>query len=429
MDYAEARRVLSTLPSLEVKPGLARILRLLDALEHPERSFPAIHIAGTNGKGSVTAMLASILAEAGYRVGRYTSPDLLDFRDRISVDGRWISEQELAGAVERLHPHLVGAQDPPTLFETLTAIAFDHFVASRVEIAVVEVGLGGRFDATNVVSPLLTVLVNVGRDHLALLGPTLADVAWEKVGIAKCGVPLLVGDLSPEVEPVVAEECRNVGANLVRADPVDVERIAFDWERATYRIRGEDLPPAVDLPLLGGYQRENLRLALRAVGLLHERGVRLPAEAVARGLSVVRWPGRFEVMRRSPTIVLDGAHNLPGALALAADVERYVPKREDRRLLFGILADKEVEKVCGALLPLFSRVTLTRSRSPRALSVERLAEVARSFHPRIERSESVEEGLARASSSLRPADALFVTGSLTVVQEARPLLLEVTCQP
>lgn len=428
MDYTEARHILGRLPSLEVKPGLERIVRLLDALDHPERSFKAIHIAGTNGKGSVAAMLSSILVQAGYRVGRFTSPDLIDFRDRISVNDTWIGEEEFAKTVAQLLP-VLEEEDRPTLFEALTAIAFAHFATHRVELAVVEVGLGGRFDATNVVAPLLTILTNVGRDHLALLGGTLARIAWEKVGIAKADVPFLVGDLQPEAERVAVEECRQIGVPLVRCDQLSVERIGFNWERATYRIDARDLPKRIKLSLLGGYQGENLKLVLRAVELLREAGLIIPGDAVAAGLAAVRWPGRFEVMRRHPTIVLDGAHNLPGALALAPDVKRYVPKRRHRHLLFGLLADKEAEAICRVLLPLFTEVTLTRSSSPRALPLDPLIEIASSLGVAFVRSESVEEGLRISCARLTLEDVLVVTGSLTVVREARPRLVEVPCCP
>jgi dihydrofolate synthase/folylpolyglutamate synthase len=437
MNYDEARRVLERLPSLNVKPGLDRISRLLHKLGHPERDFQAVHIAGTNGKGSVAAMLASVLSQAGYRVGRFTSPDLVDFRDRIEIDGVWISKGELANTVERILPVLSG-EDPPTLFEALTAIAFHHFAAQDVDLAVVEVGLGGRFDATNVVSPLLTILTTVGRDHLALLGGcskslfgyytprgTLEKIAWEKAGIAKANVPFLIGDLPPSIVGIVKEECDRVHASPIDTRSLTVERSGFDWEKATYRIRGGDLPKTITLPLLGSYQQENLRLVLRAVELLREEGLTIPDTAVTEGLSTVRWPGRFEVIARRPTVILDGAHNLPAALALAADVKCRVPQRIHRHLLFGVLADKEVDEICRTLFPLFARVTLTRSQSARALAIAPLVKVARSLGISPLRSTDLREGAIDAYDNLKEEDTLVVTGSLTVVREARAILLEV----
>jgi dihydrofolate synthase/folylpolyglutamate synthase len=223
MQYAASRALVDRLPRFEVKPGLERIVRLLSSLGHPERSFPAIHVTGTNGKGSVVAMLAAMLQCAGYRVGRYTSPDVVDFRDRICVNGGWISEAAFAAAVERMASELFASGDLPSQFEALTAVGFEHFRARSVDVAVVEVGLGGRFDATNVVAPILTVLTNVSLDHTALLGSTVAEIAWEKAGIAKPGVPMVIGKWCPNADAVVAAECSAVGAPLRYAD-VQVER-------------------------------------------------------------------------------------------------------------------------------------------------------------------------------------------------------------
>lgn len=428
MDYAEARCILENLPALEVKPGLARINHLLDALDHPQQTFQTIHVAGTNGKGSVAAMLASVLHQAGYRVGRFTSPELLDFRDRISVDDTWIAQQELVAVVERLLPILNEEKDRPTLFEVLTAIAFDHFAEQHVDIAVIEAGLGGRFDATNTVAPMLTILTNVGRDHIGLLGHRLEQIAWEKAGIAKRQVPFLIGDLPPAAERVAVEECRLAGARLARLDPISVKRRGFDWERTTYAVEAADLPKTIDLPLLGSYQSENLRVALRAVRSLREQGVVIPNDAVAAGLSEVRWPGRFEVVSRDPTVVLDGAHNVPAAQALAKDVVEYAPEKRHRHLLFGVLSDKEWAAISRILFPLFAEVMLTRSQSPRALSLDVLGEAALSLGVSFACCETVPDGLTRACSGLVTQDVLFVAGSLSVVREARSALVEVPCR-
>ena len=428
MDYSEARCILENLPTLEVKPGLARINRLLAALDHPQRTFRTIHVAGTNGKGSVTAMLTSILRQAGYRVGRFTSPELLGFRDRICVDDTWIAKRELADAVEELRPFLDEEGDRPTLFEALTAIAYAHFAAQRVDFAVVEAGLGGRFDATNTVIPVLTILTNVGRDHTKLLGNRIERIAWEKVGIAKRGVPLLTGDLAPAVETVLVEACRLAAAKPVALDPISVKRARFDWERTTYAVEAEGLPKTIDLPLLGGYQGENLRAVLGAVRLLREQGVVIANEAVISGLSEVRWPGRFEVVARDPTIVLDGAHNGPAAQTLAREVADYVPNKRHRHLLFGVLADKEWETIIRILFPQFACVTLTRSQSPRALPLDALSAAASPLGVSSRGCETVPVGLARARSGLVTQDVLFVAGSLSVVGEARAALVEVPCR-
>ena len=426
MNYPQARRLLEGLPS-RVKPGLDRINRLLDALGRPEQGFPAVHIGGTNGKGSVTAMLAAILRAAGYRVGRFTSPDLLDFRDRIAVNGNWIPKTRLAMIVDRLEPVLTGP-DSPTMFELLTAIAFAYFVEEHVDIAVVEVGLGGRYDATNVVQSVLSVLTNVDRDHMDLLGDTIEKIAWEKAGIAKPNVPFLLGPLSSAADKVVAKVAQSTGAPIVRTEEVTVEEIHRDLAGAVYRITGPNLPPEVIIPLVGGYERENLRAALAAVVILREQGWVIPSTAVIEGLRTVCWPGRFEVVGQNPWIILDGAHNLPGTQVLVPDIERFLPNRARRTLLFGILADKEFAPICELLFPLFSRIVLTQSESPRALPPRALLPIARRYGIEPTLTNTVEEGVTAARAGLGHADGLLITGSLTVVREARPCLVqEATC--
>ena len=425
MDYPEARSQLKSLPTC-VKPGLDRINRLLDALDHPELQFPAIHVAGTNGKGSVVAMLAAVLSAAGYRVGRFTSPDLLDFRDRIEVDGNWIPKDRLAAGVERLGPLLSSGDDLPTEFEVLTALAFSHFADEMVDIAVVEVGLGGRYDATNAVRSVLSILTNVGRDHTDLLGTELEKIAWEKAGIAKPGVPLLVGAVPPEVLPVVEGVVHDAGAQIVPVD-ITVEEVSRDLSGAVYRILGNDVPEEVGIPLIGGYERENLRLVIAAIHRLRDMGWEIADAAVHTGLEQVFWPGRFEVVGQAPLIVLDGAHNPPGARALAQDVERLFPRKDQRTLLFGILRDKEIDAVCDALFPRFSRVVLTRSRSPRAVPAEDLLPFARRHGVETSIAESVEEGIELAREELTPNGAVLIAGSLTVVKEARRSLVEERC--
>lgn len=421
MDFAAARAILDRLPRFEVKPGLERVTALLEGLGHPERDVPAVHVAGTNGKGSVVAMLDAILRCAGYSVGRYTSPDVVDFRDRITVDGRWLSEDDWAAGVERLVPILETMDEEPAQFEAITALAFDAIARAAVDVSVVEVGLGGRFDATNVVRPLLSILTNVALDHTAILGDSIERIAWEKAGIAKRGVPLLIGPLVDEALHVVRAEARSAGAELVGSAAIDVEFESQDEAVSRYRVAGRR-PARLELALLGSYQLENLRIALAAVDLLRERGYEVPTSAVAEGLRTVSWPGRFEIVRRSPTVILDGAHNEAGARALAADIERTVPDRARRHLLFGAFADKDVVGMLRVLVPLVSRVALAPPASPRALprtGLERLADafdVPRACYDSV--GAALDSELRRASSH----DVWFVAGSLSVVAEARRFL-------
>ena len=424
MDYAAARAALDELPRFEVKPGLERIGRLLAALGDPERTYPAIHVAGTNGKGSVVAMLDSVLRASGRQVGRFTSPQIVDFRDRIAVDGRWLSEREWGEGVERLAPTLSEMADPPAQFEAITALALDAFARHAVVVAVVEVGLGGRFDATNLVRPILTILTNVDLDHTALLGDSVDAIAREKVGIAKAGVPLLVGRLAEGPVAIARRECNAVGADFATCDGVDLVRMAEGDGACRYRVDGDGLPETVDLSLLGGYQADNLRIALRAIQLLRERGVDLPPSAVEEGLRTVSWPGRFEIVRTAPTVILEGAHNVAGAIALAADAERRLPEPGRCVLVFAALADKDVPGMLRTLAPHFGRVILTASGSPRALPVDRLGRIAEAFGIPFTCYDSVEGALADGLGEGAPEDVWVVAGSLTVVAEARRWLKE-----
>jgi dihydrofolate synthase / folylpolyglutamate synthase len=419
MEFQDAARVLKRLPRFEVKPGLHRIQALLRALDHPHRRYPTVHVAGTNGKGSVVAMLDAVLRASGLRTGRYTSPEMIDLRDRITVDGEWISEAAWVGEIEQMTPLIEALEDPPSQFELITAIAFDHLARSRVEIAVIEVGLGGRYDATNVISPELCLLTNVSLDHQQLLGDTVERIAWEKAGIAKAGCRLLLGDVDPSVRHVVREECRRVGGILDEGTDVRVQRVARDWQAARYRVDGVLGVKEVVLPLIGSAQRENLCLVLRAVVALRARGVAIPDHAVTDGLRSVLWPGRLEVMQRRPTVVLDGAHNAAGIRSLAADVAELVPEKRRRGLLFGTLRDKDLEAALGGLSTVFPAISVCASSSPRAMPVEELAARAHARFSRVAVCDTVLAGIDAWLTSAGEDDVLFVTGSLTVVGEAR----------
>ena len=422
MTYAQARARLAALPTLEVKPGLDRIRRLIEHLDNPQAAYPAVHVAGTNGKGSVVAMLAGVLCRAGLRVGRYTSPELVDFRDRITVDDEWIGERAFADIVEAIVPGLDDT-DAPTLFEALTAIALEHFRRQRVDIAVVEVGLGGRFDATNVVRPCLTALTTVSLDHTALLGTTIERIAWEKAGIAKRDVPLVFGSISAEAETVARQVAREAGAPVSSCD-LALTRTDVNWAGARFRVDAADLPRSIDLPLLGGWQADNLRVVLCLVRALRECGYDIPSAAVADGMRGVRWPGRMETVHHAPRVVLDAAHNAAGAAALADEILRLVPDRAHRVLLFGALRDKDAAGMLTSLAPVFPRVTLCVSDSPRALTMDRLETIARDAGIRYQKADSVTTGVREALAALSPDDVLIVAGSLTVVGEARRALME-----
>lgn len=412
MDQAIA--YLKRLPHTEVKPGLSRIRALLEAVGNPHKQFRAVHIAGTNGKGSVAVMLASVLQRAGYCVGLYTSPHLLSYCERIQIDQTPIAEREFAQLADELMPIAASMTDTPTQFEFLTAMAFLYFARQKVDIAVIEVGIGGRFDATNVITPLVSVLTNVDLDHTDLLGSTIEQIAWEKVGIAKRDVPLVTGESKPEALRVIKRECAAAGAPLV---PVRARtrRIDFTWDYQEFQVEPEG---KVRLKLLGGYQQENLNIVLEALEVLR-RPLAISEEAVWEGLEQARWPGRFEVVQREPfVIVLDGAHNPHAIRALRDDLQRYREKYSLRKstLLFGVLKDKDYKTMAQVLFPEFNEIILVQPDSPRALDPHEL----QSWAPHAKIYLDMAAGLAAARQT-KP-DLCCVTGSLYLIGTVKRLL-------
>jgi dihydrofolate synthase/folylpolyglutamate synthase len=410
----QAIAYLKQLPHTEVKPGLERIQALLERVGNPHERLQAVHIGGTNGKGSVAVMIASVLQRAGYRVGLYTSPHLISYCERIQINGAPIAEDEFAHIADELMPIADAMADKPTQFEFMTALAFLYFLSQKIDIAVIEVGLGGRFDATNVITPMVSVLTNVELDHTDLLGETLEQIAWEKAGIAKRGVPLVTGERKPNALEVIARECALVGAPLIPARQ-RARRTDFTWEYQEFEVWGEG---KVRMKLLGGYQRENLNVALEALEVLRQ-SLEIPHEALVRGLEQASWPGRFEVVQREPYIILDGAHNPHAARALREDVRRYRERYALHKsaLLFGVLRDKAYQTMAEILFPDFDEIVLVKPDSPRALEPSALL----SWAPAAKICNTISEGLdvARASG----AGLICVTGSLYVIGAAKRLFL------
>ena len=424
MNYNEARQYLDRFPRFEVKPGLRRIQALLKALDHPHLTYPTIHVGGTNGKGSVVAMLGSVLRSAGFNVGRFASPELIDFRDRIVVNGEWISEDDLAAGVARMVPVIEALDEIPSQFEVIAALAFQRLACASVDIGVIEVGLGGRFDATNVVHPELAILTNVSLDHQAILGDTVEAIAWEKAGIAKADTPLLIGTVSASVSEIVRVECEKVGAILKTGNDIRVRGLSRDLDAAVYQVEWDSDIREIVIPLIGSAQLDNLKLVLGAITELRSQGLEIPDNAVVEGLRSVQWPGRFEVIRKRPTIVLDGAHNAAATRALASDVVDLIPKPERRFLLYGTLADKDADASLATLRDIFPTIGICVSASLRALPISQLFEKTQGHFQQITQYHSIVEGIESWLAKATGEDVLVITGSLTVVGEARRWLME-----
>jgi dihydrofolate synthase / folylpolyglutamate synthase len=412
MTYREAVARLLALRGGELsgmRPGLERIHALLDALGNPERQFRIAQVGGTNGKGSVSAMLASILAAAGLRTGLYTSPHLCSFRERIRVSGACIAEDDVVDGVEAIGTAV--ARLDATVFEATTALALDHFARARVDVAVLEVGLGGRLDSTTVGRPEVEVLTPIDRDHEAYLGHTLVEIAREKAAIIRSGLAVSARQ-DPAVAEVVRGRAAEAGVPLLeqgRDLEVDVEVSSLTGHRLKLRGPGWSMGK-VRCPLPGLYQPGNALLAAAAA-----RALGVGEEPIRAGLAVVSWPGRFQVLSGEPTWVLDGAHNPAGAKALAASLVHYFPG-EPVDFVLGISADKDARGILAALSPLAGRLLLTAADNPRAATPAALCALLPPDDPRVETAPSVPDALARAERAPR-GRVVCVAGSLFVVGE------------
>lgn len=414
MDYPGSVEYLYSLGNevKTIKLGLERIEALLEALGRPQDSARVVHVAGTNGKGSVCAMIEAALREAGYRTGFYTSPHLVSPVERIRIDNVPVTEEEFARAFAVVHECAVGMIERgeldghPTYFETVTAMGFWLFRERGVEWMVVEVGLGGRLDATNVVMPELSVITPVDWDHQQYLGDTIEKIAREKAGIIKPGRPVVLAAQRPEARGVfVAEDLEDVTTWKTEELEERVDGCRYVAVKGDVRI-------AVDCPLPGEHQVGN---SLTAAVALWKLG--LSAEQIQAGMARAQWPGRLELVRRGPDIYLDGAHNIAAATVLRRFVEKHLAGREVW-LVFGVMRDKDVREITDILFPLAQRLVLTRAAQARALEVEALEAMAPAGATV---TASVAEAVAIAVQA--PPDAVvLITGSLFVVGEARPLL-------
>ncbi len=409
----------------EFKYDLERMRDLAARLGLLGGGLPIVHVAGTKGKGSVAAMTDSIFRAAGLRAGLYTSPHLHTFRERIRLDGEPLAEDAFAVAVERIWPAIERmAAEPigaPSTFEALTAMAMSVFLAEGVDVAVVEVGLGGRLDATNVFESSVAVITSLSLDHTAILGPTLRDIAGEKAGIVKGPQPVVSAPQSPEAMDVIARRCEAMGAMLTAAGAdvafrtadrhgLDGQTVEIETPAASYRAR---------LPLLGRHQAENAALAVAAV----ERApLNVPPAAVEEGLAAVRWDGRFQIIERAPWLIVDGAHNSYSMQRLGETARELLPDA-NVHAVFGASADKQIADVAGQLAGFAHRVYAVASRHPRAAKPGDLAAIAAQAGCRTESIGDIGEAIELALSRCGDGDLVLITGSLFVVAEALQLRL------
>ena len=397
-------------------PGLSRISALLEKMGNPERKTKYVHVAGTNGKGSTCAMLASIFQAAGYNTGLYTSPYLVKFGERIQVNGEMISDEELCELTEYVKPLAMSMEDRPTEFEVVTAIGFEYFARKKCDIVICEVGMGGEFDATNVIlPPELSVIVNIGLDHTEVLGDTLEKIASAKAGIIKEGSDAVIYRAKPSVEAVFEEKCRQMHCRCIKADFDAIEPLTHGLEGQTFNWNRFD---NLMLPLLGDHQLHNAAVVLTAATELQKKGWNITDEDIRKGIATVVWPGRFELLRRKPLFIIDGGHNPQCIEALVKNIDDYLQGR-DLIVLTGVLADKDFNCMYADVSRSAREFVTITPGNPRALSAEALADYLRQFGKPVTAAATVDEGVKMAIDLAGENGVVLAYGSLYMLGDIK----------
>ena len=403
------------------KPGLERISALLDKLGNPHLDLKFVHIGGTNGKGSTAAMVESALRQAGYRTGLYTSPYINRFNERIRVDGRDIPDEDLVALVDEIRPFADAMEDLPSEFELITAIAFLYFKRQNCHIVVLEVGLGGEFDATNVIPcPEVAALTAIDLDHTGVLGNSITEIAQTKCGIIKPGCDVVSYVQHPDAAAVIEDTCLNRSAKLW---PVDFARLTD--KGATLEGRVFDYGPFTDLriPLLGSYQPKNAAVAITILTALANKGWTITTDHIRTGLEQVRWPGRFEVLGKNPVFLLDGSHNPHGMAATVESLKELFPG-EQLVFLLSVMADKDFTPMLEMLLPLASRFFTVTANTPRALPAGELAQLLVQRGAQAEACDSISQGVAAAIGAAGYQGKVCALGTLYFSGDVRQAYFE-----
>ena len=425
MNYQETIEYLySSLPIFQrvgkaaYKADLGNTLALDEHFNHPHRKFKSIHIAGTNGKGSTSHMTAAILQKAGYKVGLYTSPHLRDFRERIRINGEMIPKDEVTEFVNLNKDFFDKLK--PSFFEMTVALAFNYFAKENIDIAVVEVGLGGRLDSTNIINPMISIITNIGLDHTDLLGDTLEKIAVEKAGIIKPNVPVIIGSTQPEIINVFKNKAKENNASITFADQVVTVKnyipISDSLQRFEMEYKGNNLN--IEIDLLGHYQRFNIPPVLVCVDLLKEMGMNIPDSSIYEGLKTVKSTtglmGRWQILGKNPTIVCDTGHNTDGIKLVTEQIQKATFK--NLHMVIGMVADKNIDGIL-ALLPKNAIYYFTQAKIPRALNSLKLKEKAETFDLKGKAYSSVSDAFAAAKKAASNSDLIFVGGSTFIVAE------------
>ncbi len=416
-----------------VSYDLRRVEELMQALGNPHLKAVSVHIAGTKGKGSVAAMVSSVLTASGYKTGLYTSPHLIDIRERFQIDGNMISGAEFTDIINEIKPAVDkvnrrASYGKLTTFEIMTALSFVFFMRHNVDFRVVEVGLGGRLDATNVIVPVVCVITPVNLDHTDVLGDTIAKIAAEKAGIIKAGIPVISAPQTDEAMQVIERKALEHYSTLIKVGKdVTWQDAGFDPEELQLTINGRLKNYRISVPLLGCCQMENAATAVAALEILIERGFSISPLTINKGMSRVKWPGRFQILGKNPLIIVDGAHNVLSAGELKKSLLYYYKDyfhRDGQQsgitkiLVFGASADKDIKGMIGELVPVFDRVIVTRSKHPRSMEVPLLKEEFNSLGIEVDSAEDVGKAIELARRQALNDSLICITGSLFVAGDA-----------
>lgn len=416
MKYEEALQYINQLNSKGIALGLERIEALLERLGNPQKGQRFVHVAGTNGKGSVCAFLDSALRQAGLRVGRYISPTLYDYRERIQINGQYISKQAVASLLTTIQQACqeMARQglESPTVFEVETALAFLYFAEQHCDYVLLEVGMGGRLDSTNVIAqPVLSVITPISLDHTRMLGDNLAAIAAEKGGIIKPHCPVVLGPQQPEAQTVLAARCQQCGIVPLQVDVKQIQKQQWSWQGQSFAYGRW---PQLTIGLLGDYQRVNAAIAIEALQLLQQKETALADEAIRAGLAQARWSGRFEIIGQAPLFVVDGAHNPAGAQALAQTLqEHFAGKRI--WLLLGVFRDKDYPQIGSILSSCSQTVFCFQPRHERGLKADLLAAAVAQYFAEVRIADSAEQAVQQALQQADKEDVVVSCGSLSTI--------------
>jgi len=428
MDFEEIMRYIKEVGKGGINLGLDRISYILDKIGNPQKNLKVIHVAGTNGKGSVCAMLNNILIEQGYKVGLYISPHLERFTERIKIDNQELDLDEFSKYFEKIKKvidHMISfGFEPPTEFEIITAFALDYFNEKGLDYVILEVGLGGRFDATNVVNPLVSVITSISYDHIDRLGATLTEIAYEKAGIIKeNGLVVLYPQRYEDVKKVIKRECLLKAAGLKEVEVEDIKKkeSSINCQRFDYKDFKD-----ITINLLGEHQILNATTAIETLSALREKGVFVSEKNMRTGLLKTKWPGRIEILSKEPLFIIDGAHNVDGATVLKDFIQKNL-KDMDIILIFGLLKDKDVDGIINVIVPIGRDIVLTKPLSDRALDPYELYQKIKGINPHsnLYIEEEVNKAVLKALELSGKDKAIIATGSLYLIGDVRKFVKEV----